>query len=504
MTPAEILAATQRALAASRQANPELAKAFTQSSNQLTGLTAFSLEAPAKTLTPQITPLRNEIARVVGGVGIQANWRAVTKLNSTGMLGGVQEGRRAGVLDVTVKEYLAAFRAIGFEQSVTFEADLAAQGFDDVKARAVTSTMQSVMEYEEMLILGGLGANTGSSATLARPSAPTVAAIDGGGAIAKNQTVVGRVVALTLEGYMVATANGVQADIARSNADGTTSTYSGGASRASATGQVVIPDSGGNYAVTMSTPAVRGAVAYAWYVSVSGTDRFAGLTTVNSIRLADLPTGAAAALPAALVTDDKSVNGLVFSGFLGMAVDPLAGSYWKSLPTGTAGTGTPLTADGAGGIAELDEALQWAWTNHRMGPTEIWVNAQEQATLRKKALTGGSTSMHRFTFAAQQGSLTAGAMIRGYINPYSMNGAQEIPIRLHPNIPPGTILMLAHRLPYRMSGVDMVFRMLLRRDYYQLEWPLRTRSYEYGVYFDGLLQCYFMPSVMVVSNIAPG
>lgn len=503
MNPEQTLEAVRLALAKS-QGNAGLAKSWTQSASQLTGLTAFSLEAPAKTLTPIITPLRNEIARVVGGVGVQANWRAVTKLNKDAMLGGVQEGRRSGVLNTEVKEYLASFRAIGMEDSVTFEADLAAQGFDDVKARAVTGTMQSVMEYEELLILGGFGNNVGYTGTLARPSAPTMTATDGGGAIAANQTVSGKVIALTLEGYFVASRIGVQAQISRSNADGTTSTYGGGASRASTAGSVVIPNSGANYSVQLSTPAVRGAVAYAWFIDVSGTYRAAGISTINSIKLTSLPTVGAAAMPTDLDTNDRSVNDLVFTGLLGFGADATNGSYWNSMATGTAGTGTSLTADNAGGIAEIDAVLQWAWTNHRMGPTEMWVNAQEQATLRKKALSGGTSSMHRFTFAAQQGSLTAGAMIRGYINPYSMNGAQEIPIRMHPNIPPGTILFLAHRLPYRMSGIDNVFRMLLRREYYQLEWPLRTRAYEYGVYFDGTLQSYFMPAVMVLSNIAPG
>ena len=34
-----------------------------------------------------------------------------------------------------------------------------------------------------------------------------------------------------------------------------------------------------------------------------------------------------------------------------------------------------------------------------------------------------------------------------------------------------------------------------RQDYYQIEWPLRTRKYEYGVYADEVLQHYFPPSM---------
>jgi len=34
-----------------------------------------------------------------------------------------------------------------------------------------------------------------------------------------------------------------------------------------------------------------------------------------------------------------------------------------------------------------------------------------------------------------------------------------------------------------------------------IEWPLRTRRWEYGTYFDGLLQCYFPPAYGILRNI---
>ncbi|MBS5905432.1 MAG: hypothetical protein KIC89_22530 [Acetobacteraceae bacterium] len=39
---------------------------------------------------------------------------------------------------------------------------------------------------------------------------------------------------------------------------------------------------------------------------------------------------------------------------------------------------------------------------------------------------------------------------------------------------------------------------------YQLEWPLRSRRYEYGVYIDQVLQVYLPPSNAVLTNIARG
>ncbi len=38
--------------------------------------------------------------------------------------------------------------------------------------------------------------------------------------------------------------------------------------------------------------------------------------------------------------------------------------------------------------------------------------------------------------------------------------------------------------------------------YFQTEWPRRTRTYEYGVYTDQVLQNTFMPGMAVLTNIA--
>lgn len=481
----------------------ELAKSWTQSGSATTGLTAYMLEAPAKTLYPVITPLRNEIPRKGGGTGIQANWRAVTKINSANLFGGVSEGNRGGVLSTTTAEYLAAFRTLGFEDWVSFEADLAAQGFDDVKARAVQGSLQSLMEYEEKIILGGDG-----SVALGTTPTPTLATATTGGSIANNATVYVRCVALTMEGYISASAGTVLAQVARTNADGSSDSYGGGSARASNAASQAVGASGNAHTVSATVTPVVGAAGYAWFCGTTdGTAanlKLFAVTTINSVVITAIPAGAEQVLPADLVTNDRSTNSLVFDGLLSLAAKSGSGAYYKSLATGTAGTGSSLTGDAAGGITEIDDMLKSMWDNQRLSPTELWVSSQEMATLRKKIMASTSTSAMRFTFNVQQGAMTGGTMIRGYLNPYSMAGAQEIPIRLHPFMPKGTILALTHKLPYRMSGVDNVVQMLTRREYYQLEWPLRTRKYEYGVYVDQVLQHYFPPSLGVINNIAAG
>lgn len=479
-----------------------LAKAFTQSGVATTGLTFYDLEAPAKTLYPVLTPLRNTTPRVSQqNAGIQANWRAITQINTQNTSSGVSEGNRGGVISTEITEYLAAYRALGLEDYVTIEAEMAAQGFDDVKARAAQGLLNSMMINEEKCILGGNG-----TMLLGTTPTPTVSDVATGGSLVFNTAYSVICVALSMEGYFNASvANGVQASISRTNADGSTDTFGGGAARQSAAGTVTTAnDSNSTHKVRASVTAVRGAMGYAWFVGTAGAERLEAITAINSVEVSSLlGTGQlASSLPLA----DKSVNALLFDGLLTQALKTGSNSYYYSMPTGVAGTGTPLTADGAGGILEFDVALQSFWDNYRLSPDEIWVSSQEINWIRKKILTGATNAAQRFVFAANQNGLMGGTVIKGYTNPFTMSasGGEFLPINLHPNLPPGTVIFLTRKLPYQLSNVGNVFQMKLRRDYYQIEWPMRTRRYEYGVYMDGVLQHYFPPSMGVISNIAPG
>ena len=153
MNPAEILAALKKAQAAPIM--DELAKSFVQNNTATQGLQLYDLEAPAKMLVPVLTPFRNIIPRRVTGFGSQANWKAITGINTGNQRAGVSEGNRGGVIAQTTAEYLAAYRMWGLENWVTFEADLAAGGFMDLKALAVQQLLQSLMIQEERLDLGG-------------------------------------------------------------------------------------------------------------------------------------------------------------------------------------------------------------------------------------------------------------------------------------------------------------------------------------------------------------
>jgi hypothetical protein len=161
-------------------------------------------------------------------------------------------------------------------------------------------------------------------------------------------------------------------------------------------------------------------------------------------------------------------------------------------------------AGGDGGVDEIDEALKYFWDTYKLSPDEIWVGSQPMKDIKKKIMSAPATAAQRFVFNTTQGKITGGNMAVSYLNPYSMNGAQELPIKLHPNMPDGAILFRTKQLPYQNADVPNVVQMLERQSYYSIEWPLRTRKYEMGVYADEVLQCYAPFSLGYITNIGKG
>lgn len=472
---------------------------FTQSTSPTSGLTFYDLELGAKFLYPVLTPLRNAIPRVSGKGGIQANWRAVTAINTQGLRFGVSSANRGGVLAVATQDYSAAYKGIGVETSVDFEAQYAGQGFDDIRAISAKTGLESLMLGEEAMILGGNG-----STPLGVTPTPTLSDIGTGGSLPANTTVSVVCVALTHDGVLNATlAGGIQGQITRTNADGTTDTFGGGAAQRSANATIgTANDGNATHLLRASVSPVVGALGYAWFWGAVGAELLGAITPVASVAITAAPAGTQTA--ASLGTADNSVNALAFDGLITQALKAGSGSCVITQPQGTAGVGTPLTSDGSGGIVEIDAVLKSMWDQHRLSPDTIWLSSQEALNISRKIVAGAASSAMRFVQDASENFVGGGAMVRTYLNRFSMQGGSVLDLRVHPNMPAGTLLMTTATLPYPLAGVGNLMQIRTRQDYYQIEWPLRTRRYEYGVYADEVLQHFFPPALAVISNIANG
>lgn len=468
---------------------------FSQSSSATSGLTFYDLELGAKFLYPVLTPLRNMIPRVSGKGGIQAAWRAITKINTTGLRFGVSSANRGGVLAVATEDYTATYKGIGVETSVDFEAQFAGQEFDDVRAIGAKTGLEALMLGEEAMILGGCA----SSALGVTPTPSLAASTSGGSLGAQTWSVICAV--LTLDGMMNGSVQGgVQGQITRTNADGSSDTFGGGVAAKSAS--ATAPTTGAASSISASVTPVPGALGYAWFWGAAGAEVLGAITTINSVVISAAATGTQTA--ASLGSNDNSANVLAFDGLIYQAIKPGSGASIYTMSPGTAGTGSPLTADGSGGIIEIDTVLKSMWDNYRLSPDTMWVSSQEALNISKKILAASQSSAQRFVFETAQDLVGGGIMVRTYLNRFSMQGGSVVDIKVHPNMPAGTILFTTRGLPYPLAGVGNVMQIRTRQDYYQIEWPLRTRKYEYGVYADEVLQHYFPPALALITNVGNG
>ncbi|HEX5319806.1 MAG TPA: hypothetical protein VFW46_11650 [Stellaceae bacterium] len=467
-----------------------------------TGLVAFDLQAPAKNLYPFVTPIRNAIPRVGGGTGTATNWRQVTALVGSGYdaMGWVPEGQRSGQMSYATATKSATYVTIGEEDAATYEAISAGRFFEDVQARMTFRLLQKMMLKEEMAILAG-----NASLQLGTPATPVLSASGSGGTLPAATYYV-KVVGLTLEGYQNSgLAAGVATTKPITGADGHSYTLNGGSSDISAEASQAVSS---GQALFASVTALQGAVAYAWYVgTATGGETLQAITTVNSVSFS-APLASGQQAQSAIAADNSANPSYAYDGLLTNALKSGSNAYVATQPTGTAGTGTPLTASGRGSVVEIDTMFQTMWDNFELSPTVLYVNVQELKNITSKVLSNASAPLLRYEASANGNAydLAAAGAVSFYFNPFALNGGLRIPIRIHPRVPPGTIIGWAENLPiqYQSSEVPNVAEIKTRQDYYQIDWPVVTRQRQVGVYAEEVLAVYAPFAMGVITNIGNG
>lgn len=473
-----------------------------------TGLTYYDLRAPALNLFPTLTPLRNAIPRNQRkNPGDALRYKVITAITGSGYnwTGFVPEGQRAARMSYTLVNNTLSYATIGEEDSLTEEAREAAQGFEDEDAMVQLRLMLKMFVKEEAAILAG-----NNSQALGTPSTPTLSASGSGATLPGAPTTYSViVVALTQLGYLQSTlATGLATTQTITGADGKQFTLNGGCSNksAAATQAVTLGQS-----LNCSVAPVNGAVAYAWFVGTAGSETLQAITTINSVVFSAPLAGSRQAI-SAVAGDYSRNNGIAFDGLLTTLFVAAAagGAYLNVLPTGTAGAGTQLTASGRGSVVEIDNMLKAMWDQYRISPTVIYVNSQELASITKLVLSNTSGPLLKYEAAIDDAGsaaykLTAAGTVSFYFNPFTPDGGTKIPVKIHPNLAPGTILAYAEKMPpwYVSNETPLVAEMLTRKDYYTTQWPKVSRQQDYGVYAQEALAVYAPFAMGGITNIAP-
>jgi hypothetical protein len=402
-------------------------------------------------------------------------------------------------MSYTTESKSAAFVTLGEEDAASYEAISAGRHFEDIQARMTFRLLQKLMLKEEMAILGG-----NASLQLGTPATPALSA-SGSGATLPAATYSVRVVALTVEGYQnSALATGVATTKTINGADGKTFVLSGGSSNKSANATQAVTLGQTLFA---SVTALQGAVAYAWFVGPAGSETLQAITTINSASFA-APLAAGRQAVTDIDADNSANPSYAYDGLLTSALKAGSNAYVSMLPTGTAGTGTALTASGRGSVDEIDAMFQEMWDRYQVSPTVLYVNVQELKNITSKVLSNASGPLLHYQVSGDGNAydLAAAGAVSFYFNPFTLNGGLKIPVRIHPRVPPGTIIGWAEHLPvqYQSSEVPNVAEIKTRQDYYQIDWPVVTRQRQVGVYAEAVLAVYAPFAMGVITNIGNG
>ncbi|MFE9448273.1 hypothetical protein [Streptomyces sp. NPDC006739] len=473
---AEALASVTSALDELKAQQPDLVKDITTSSPVGTGLVAFDLEAPAKMLTPRPTPLRNRIPRKKG-VGLSHRFKRITGFTGTGT-GGVSTFR-AGITDTTQNNFApsgasnALYYARGpkisyagddqtvpyfqfsVSDEVTWSAQYAGQGYQDIRQLSRTSLMYSSMLIEERQLLMDRGTASGFLGALSAPTSVTGTARS---AAAGETGISGATTSL----YIKVTADA---------GDFGQSVLSSAATVAVSNGQVVdvtatLPAGATGMRVYVSTGASDPGDASRWYVGRSGYNTF----TVQGA----LPTSGTAA---SAVTADTSASATSYDGILPICTGANSG-YTKQL-------NAALSTSNPG--SEWQAAFSSLYAAVKADPDRTLLNGSDRKQL-SDALKTSSSSNYRMTITQDEVSgVTLGDVVNTIVNEVTGKG---VSVEVHPWMPQGNSVILSDTLPVPDSQVSECWAVYNVQDLMGIDWPVTQFAYESSSYWFGTFFCY--------------
>lgn len=440
------------------------------------GLVPFNLLAPSRLLYPIYTVFRNKFPRPQGqGVSLQE--RAITGIS------GSQTGGQ-GVIDISIPELVQSggslagtawplnippsgsqseqflnvpYRFFGLTESLSWLAQFAGQGFEDVSALANLILLQEMMLGEEYQMIAA------TSVVLSTPAAPTCTVrTAGSGETALNTTLTTVLVAAT-------------------NYWGTTA--------ASATTAITV---GAGQVVDVTIAPVSGTMTYSIYAG-DGTHQYllaagVGGTKYTLQGFAVLPAFVTA--PAADTGTGKStrMEGIVptLTGHSASAgIYPTSPTTWQGGYVNQA-VGTHLSYNC------IYTALDALWESNSVSPgafkadpAEIVGDGGDIMRLSNDVISQGSATNYRLFLEQDEVSgIRVGAAVSEFQNPITKSLLKMV---VHPWYTQGTATLMTYQLPMTFSNVSNAWEMSVVQDYVSIAWPVIDATFRYSLFLYGTL-----------------
>ena len=475
---ADTLASLQAQVQASREIVKDITigDGLTTGSPIGTGLVPFDLEAPAKYLAPRPTPLRNKLPREKGQ-GTSRRFKRITGITGSGTGGvgvfhpGISETtqnnfapsgasnalylNRGAKITYAGDDKVVPYFEFGVSDSVSFAAQYAGQGFQDVRALSAQSLLYSSMLLEERMLLMGRGSNASYfSGALSAPS-----------------------ITITLRAP-------VAGETAISGAG--TNIYVKATSDAGDFGQSVLSSvasvaaSAGTVADVKITSAVTGALGYRVY-SGTGSSQPADSALFLDGRTGSLTYTMQGAFPttiaATTAASDTSAYANGYDGIMPIVTGSTSG-YTKNI-NGSFNATSPG--------AEFQTAFASLYDSVKADPDEILFNGTDRKNL-SELLKNSSSNNYRLTLTQDEiGNAVMGSVITAIQNEVT---GKVVPMTVHPWMPQGNTAILSYTLPIPDSQVSNVWSVVNVQDYMGINWPVIDFQYQISSYWQGTFLCY--------------
>ena len=475
---ADTLASLQAQVQASREIVKDITigDGLTTGSPIGTGLVPFDLEAPAKYLAPRPTPLRNKLPREKGQ-GTSRRFKRITGITGSGTGGvgvfhpGISETtqnnfapsgasnalylNRGAKITYAGDDKVVPYFEFGVSDSVSFAAQYAGQGFQDVRALSAQSLLYSSMLLEERMLLMGRGSNASYfSGALSAPS-----------------------ITITLRAP-------VAGETAISGAG--TNIYVKATSDAGDFGQSVLSSvasvaaSAGTVADVKITSAVTGALGYRVY-SGTGSSQPADSALFLDGRTGSLTYTMQGAFPttiaATTAASDSSAYANGYDGIMPIVTGSTSG-YTKNI-NGSFNATSPGS--------EFQTAFASLYDSVKADPDEILFNGTDRKNL-SELLKNSSSNNYRLTLTQDEiGNAVMGSVITAIQNEVT---GKVVPMTVHPWMPQGNTAILSYTLPIPDSQVSNVWSVVNVQDYMGINWPVIDFQYQISSYFQGTFLCY--------------
>ena len=477
---ADVIAGLDSALAAQRG---EINKQMVITDPLSTGFAAFDLEPNAKLIFPKMTPLVNKIARKKG-IGLAHRAKVLTGITGSGT--GGNANIHPGITESTTNSYggLTLHRGKQITQSaldltfdystfalgnsVSFDAQDSAMGFDDLRSLAVQNTIYAMKLMEERMFLYGRGTGTGYKGALAAPVVTLGVA--------------------TAAGSQVALANATYYVYVTSDAGAFGESVLSTVASQATTAQVL----------TISVASITGAVGYKVYVGTTtgaANAHYLGRITstagvVNGLTytgtLADnLIINTTGTLANTIAADTSAYA----AGYDGIMAVTLAGNNVNNINSAFSTTSAGI---------EVQAVLSKIWDAVKGDPDAVLWNGADRLQMSNAFKNGTATNYRMEIQQSEVGGFVGGLVMSGMLNGIT---GKMVDFEVNPWIQQGVAPVVSYTLPIPDSNVSDVWAAVNVVDYRGTQWPVIQRFYDNEVSLRGLFMCYAPDWNGVISGI---